>query len=252
MPPQSTKGMKRRLSPSPLLDPSISDAPPKKEGGAWLGVEPPSGHQDVPPPDIPPPQLALIETFVREGNHDEAFSEECSPGEFEAIKDAAEDGRIGPDSERIRLEYLGGKLMLDDLKGKMLILRGEELVAATPFDKTSRYLAVDTAMDEETGKTPLPPGQDTHTDTINFAKHWFIRDALEQDSMEETFFSIIPKEIIAIIQKNIELDNAKERPNDTLGADQKRVKVVRKRTLDAFKASVELQGLPVLKKRKLR
>ncbi|CAA7259308.1 unnamed protein product [Cyclocybe aegerita] len=74
--------------------------------------------------------------------------------------------------------------------------------------------------------------------------------------MEETFFSIIPKEIIAIVQKNIELDNAKERPNDTLGADQKRAadlsEVVRKRTLDAFKASVELQGLPVLKKRKLR
>ncbi|CAA7263142.1 unnamed protein product [Cyclocybe aegerita] len=155
----------------------------------------------------------------------------------------------------------------------MLILRGEELVAATPFDKTSRYLAVDTAMDEETGKTRTryihavpakgvdklqlyPPGRDTHTDTINFAKHWFIRDTLEQDSMEETFFSIIPKEIIVIVQKNIELDNAKERLNDTLGADQKRAvdlsEVVRKRTLDAFKASVELQGLPMLKKRKLR
>ncbi|CAA7268879.1 unnamed protein product [Cyclocybe aegerita] len=411
MPSQSTKATKRQLSHTPVLDPSISHVP-KKEGGAWLGVEPPSGHQDVPPSGIPLPRLALkVENFVRRGNHDEVFSEECSPREFEAIKDAAEDGCIGPDSERIRLEYLDGKLMvccpmleheisaalvrsassrgqvplyvssasspsyllfgtdwrcpnycffqsdaikdaktradhhingmptatvevglmqlpealalhsaswllgsglqtktciaikivlqgkgntrslkelyitqwvggflrwaeedeqLDDLKGKILILHSDELVAATPSDKTCRYLAVDTAMDEETGKVRTryihavpakgvdklqlyPPGCDTHTDTINFAKHWFIRDTLEQDSMEETFFSIIPEEIIAIVQKNIELDNAKDRPNDTLGADQRRdadlSEVVKKRTLEAFKASVELQGLPALKKR---
>ncbi|KAJ3486997.1 hypothetical protein NLJ89_g11756 [Agrocybe chaxingu] len=59
-----------------------------------------------------------------------------------------------------------------------------------------------------------------------------------------------------IVQKNIELDNAKERLNDTLGADQKRAadlsEAVRKQSLSAFKASIELQGLPASKKRKLR
>ncbi|CAA7257471.1 unnamed protein product [Cyclocybe aegerita] len=50
--------------------------------------------------------------------------------------------------------------------------------------------------------------------------------------------------------------SAAESGDDSDAEEAKRAadlsEVVRKRTLDAFKASVELQGLPVLKKRKLR